>query len=91
MANSKSTEKGFENLLEVHTHALEQNSEKVVEILERLSKVKLDPKSQKIIKRIKSELKSIDNKLDTLDRAKVEDIPSSRINKNKKEEDLFEF
>ena len=91
MANSKSTEKGFENLLEVHTHALEQNSEKVVEILERLSKVKLDLKTQRVLKRIKSEIKDIDSRLDKLDRAKVEDIPSLRISKNKKEEDLFEF
>ena len=91
MANSKSTEKGFENLLEVHTHALEQNSEKVVEILERLSKVKLDLKTQRALKRIKSEIKDIDNKLDKLDRAKIEDIPSLKVKKNKKEESWFEF
>ena len=91
MENSKSTEKGFENLLEAHTHALEQNSEKVVEILERLSKVKLDPKNQRILKRIKSELKGIDRKLDTLDKARVENLPSLKIKKNQEEEDLFEF
>lgn len=84
-----STEKGFENLLESHTHALEKNSEKVVEILERLSKVKLDIKTQRSLKRIKSELKSIDRKLDTLDRIKMEDIPELEI--NKEEEDLFGF
>lgn len=89
MGNSKSTEKGFENLLEAHTHALEKNSEKVVEILERLSTVKLDPKMQRTLKRIKSELKGIDNKLDTLGRDV--DTPKIKKIKKKEEDDWFEF
>ena len=69
MESSKSTEKGFENLLDAHVSALEENSEKVVEILERLAESKLDIKNIKALKRIKSELNSIDRRLDTLGKA----------------------
>ena len=93
MENSKnSTENGFECLLNVHTNALKENSEKVVEILERLSEVKLDPKSKRALKRIKSELRSVDKRLDSLDKDNYIDLEKTKkIKKVEEEENWFEF
>ena len=88
MENSKkyvdSTEAGFKNLLDVHTHALEENSEKVIEILERLKESKLDEKNKRALKRIKSELRGIDRKIDTLGRAEEVKTPKPRLSKEKR-------
>ena len=63
---SKNASKGFENLLGVHTQALEDNSRSVIEILELLSSKELSVKDKKVLKDIKRELKSIDKTLDSL-------------------------
>lgn len=57
---------GFDNLLEVHTRALEENSKSVVEILELLSDKQLSIKDRKNLNRIKRELKNIDTTIDSL-------------------------
>lgn len=57
---------GFEELLEVHTAALENNSKDVVELLEILSGKELSFKDKESIKKIRKELQSIDNKIDSL-------------------------
>ena len=62
-----SKNKGFENLLEVHTKALEENSESIVEILQLLSNAKLNVSQKNSLKKIKSELKGIDKKIDSMD------------------------
>ena len=61
-----SANKGFENLIGVHTKALEENSKGLVEILEILSEKSLDKKSLSQIKKIKKELRGIDKRLDRL-------------------------
>ena len=57
---------GFDNLLEVHTRALEENSKSVVEILELLSDKQLSIKDRKNLNKIKRELKNIDTTIDSL-------------------------
>ena len=57
---------GFDNLLEVHTRALEENSKSVVEILELLSDKQLSIKDRKNLNKIKREIKNIDSALDSL-------------------------
>ena len=59
---------GIENLLNVHTQALEDNSESIVEILELLSSKDLTQKDKKVLRDIKRELKGIDKTLDSLGR-----------------------
>lgn len=58
--------KGMEQLLKVHTQALENNSESIIEILELLSSKDLSAKDKKVLKDIKKELKGIDKTLDSL-------------------------
>ena len=58
--------KGMEQLLNVHTQALENNSESIVEILELLSSKDLSEKDKKVLRDIKKELKGIDKTLDSL-------------------------
>ena len=58
--------KGMEQLLNVHTQALENNSESIVEILELLSSKELTQKDKKVLRDIKKELKGIDKTLDSL-------------------------
>ena len=58
--------KGMEQLLNVHTQALENNSESIVEILELLSSKELSEKDKKVLRDIKRELKGIDKTLDSL-------------------------
>lgn len=57
---------GFDNLLEVHTRALEENSKSVVEILELLSDKQLSIKDRKNLNKIKREIKNIDTTIDSL-------------------------
>ena len=57
---------GFDDLLEVHTRALEENSKSVVEILELLSDKKLSIKDRKNLNKIKREIKNIDITIDSL-------------------------
>ena len=57
---------GFADLLEVHTLALENNSKSLIEILEILSEKELSYKDKEALKKIKRELKGIDNKVDSL-------------------------
>ena len=57
---------GFDNLLEVHTRALEENSKSVIEILELLSDKQLSIKDRKNLNKIKRELKNIDTTIDSL-------------------------
>lgn len=62
----KSRSKGFEKLLNVHTKALEDNSESIVEILEILSKKLLSAVDKNSINKIRKDIKSIDSKIDSL-------------------------
>ena len=61
--------KGFEQLLGVHTAALEENSQSVVEILQLLSEKQLSAKDKNSLKKISRELKSVDKRLDNLGKA----------------------
>lgn len=56
----------FDSLLNVHTKALEENSKSVVEILELLAEKNLSFTDKKKLKRIKNDLKTLDNKVDSL-------------------------
>ena len=58
--------KGMEQLLNVHTQALENNSDSIVEILELLSSKELSEKDKKVLRDIMKELKGIDKTLDSL-------------------------
>jgi hypothetical protein len=60
--------KGMEQLLNVHTQALEDNSESIIEILELLSSKELSEKDKRVLRDVKNELKSIDKTLDSLGR-----------------------
>ena len=62
----RSNNDGFEELLNVHTQALEANSKIVVELLEVLSGKELSFKDKESLKKIKRELQSIDSKVDSL-------------------------
>lgn len=66
MRKESSSNKGMEQLLNVHTQALEDNSESIVEILKLLSSKELSVKDKKVLKDIKRELKGIDKTLDSL-------------------------
>ena len=68
MSRSKreAANKGFEHLLGVHTAALEENSQSVVEILQILSEKQLSAKDKSALKKIGKELKSVDKKIDKL-------------------------
>ena len=61
-----SADEGLTALLGVHTKALEENSQSVVEILELLSLKTLTPRDKNALKKIKKELKGIDKRLDNL-------------------------
>ena len=67
------TNDGMEQLLNVHTKALEDNSESIVEILELLSSKDLSVKDKKVLKDIKRELKGIDKTLDSLGKQSIVD------------------
>ena len=66
MQRESKANKGMEQLLNVHTQALENNSESIVEILELLSSKELTQKDKKVLRDIKKELKGIDKTLDSL-------------------------
>ena len=67
MRKESKTNKGMEQLLNVHTQALEDNSESIVEILELLASKDLSINDRKTLRSIKKELKTIDKTLDSLD------------------------
>ena len=73
MRKESKANKGMEQLLNVHTQALEDNSESIVEILELLASKDLSAKDKKALKDIKRELKGIDKTLDSLGRQSVID------------------
>ena len=75
--------KGFEVLLGVHTQALKDNSESVVEILEEIAhkSKSLSDKEKTTLKNINSKLRKIDKRVDSLDVIKEEE----------EEHDWFEF
>ena len=73
LKEKQSSNKGFNDLLEVHTVALENNSKSVVEILELLSEKNLSIKDKEDLKKIKRELSSIDKRVDTLGTFKEEE------------------
>lgn len=60
-------DEGFSNLLNIHTNALEENSKKVVEILELLTNKSLSIKDRNTLKKMKKEIATIDNRLDDFD------------------------
>lgn len=74
--------RGFEQLLGVHTAALEENSQSVVEILQILSEKQLSAKDKNSLKKISRELKSVDKKIDKLGK-------SPNIKGEKEENDWF--
>jgi hypothetical protein len=63
----------MEQLLNVHTQALGDNSESIVEILKLLSSKELSVKDKKVLKDIKRELKGIDKTLDSLGKQSIID------------------
>ena len=63
----------MEQLLNVHTQALEDNSESIVEILELLASKDLSVKDKKVLKDIRRELKGIDKTLDSLGKQSIVD------------------
>ena len=67
------SEDGVQDLVEVHTLALENNSKSVVEILEILSDKKLSISDKEALRKIKRELTSIDKKVDSLGIIKEEE------------------
>ena len=79
----KAADKGFEQLLGVHTAALEENSQSLVEILELLKDKKLSAQDKNSLKKIGRELKAVDRKIDSLGKA-----PKL---KEEKEDNWFEF
>ena len=88
MSQEKKFDEGANNLLDVHIKALDENSKKVVEILEKLSQAKLSPKDKRALKRIKSEYNGVDKKLDSF--LKVEDRPVMKKQKTVYLEDIEE-
>lgn len=78
--NHKDPSRGFNNLLETHTRALESNSQSIVEILEVLSEKSLSIKDKNSLKKINRELNSLDKTLNSLGSDNI-----------KKESDWFEF
>ena len=83
-AKKNAADKGFEQLMGVHMHALEDNSKSVVEILEILAEKKLSIQDKNSLKKISKELKSVDKKIDSLGKA-------PKLKKENEEEDWFEF
>lgn len=73
MRKESKTNKGMENLLNVHTKALEDNSESIVEILELLTSKDLSVKDKSTLKKIRKELKGIDKTLDSLGKNSIEE------------------
>ena len=57
---------GFDNLINVHTVALEENSKMIAKMLKELSKKKLSSSNIKDIKFIKKELNRLNKELDNL-------------------------
>lgn len=68
MRKKSKSNKGMEKLLDVHTKALEDNSESIVEILELLFSKPLSVSDKRTLKGIRRELKEIDGTLDSLGR-----------------------
>ena len=66
-------EDGIQDLIEVHTLAIENNSKSLVEILEALSKKELSYTDRADLKKIKRELTFIDKKVDSLGVIKEEE------------------
>lgn len=73
MRKKSKPNKGMEQLLDVHTKALEDNSESIVEILELLFSKPLSVSDKKTLKGIKRELKEIDGTLDSLGKRSTAD------------------
>lgn len=73
LQKKSNTSKGMEQLLNVHTQALEDNSESIVEILELLASKDLSAKDKKVLKDIKRELRGIDKTLDSLGKQSIVD------------------
>lgn len=63
---ARTSASGFNNLLSVHTKALEDNSKSIIEILELLSEKGLSSKDKRALTKISKELKGIDKRLDSL-------------------------
>lgn len=64
--SQNSSSSGFDSLINVHTAALEENSNMIAKMLEELSNKKLSTNNIKDIKFIKRELKRLNNELDNL-------------------------
>ena len=64
--SQNSSSAGFDNLINIHTAALEENSNMIAKMLEELSNKKLSANNIKDIKFIKRELKRLNNELDNL-------------------------
>ena len=73
MQRESKANKGMEQLLNVHTQALEDNSESIVEILELLTSKDLSQKDKNVLKKIRKELKGIDKTLDSLGKQSIVD------------------
>ena len=63
---AKSINDGFNNLIDVHTRALEENSERIIEALELLKDKKLTESDKKALSKIKSNLKRLNKDIDIL-------------------------
>lgn len=57
---------GFDGLINVHTHALEENSKEIANMLESLSEKKLSKQELRTLDFIKKELRRLDKEIDNL-------------------------
>ena len=57
---------GFNNLIDAHTQALENNSLKIIKALEALSDKQLKPSEREALNKVKTRLRKIDKGLDDL-------------------------
>lgn len=78
-----SVNNSMDGLIGIHLQALQDNSDNIVDLLEVLSERKDDisPKEMNQLKRIKKEMKSIDRRIDKIDKKKTKNM----------EDDYFEF
>ena len=57
---------GFDGLINVHTHALGENSKEIADMLKALSKKELNKQELKTLDFIKKELRRLDKEIDNL-------------------------
>ena len=66
LTRTKNKEEGFNNLIDVHTNAIEKNSNKIVEALEALSDKHLSYNEMKQLKSIRAALNRLNKDIDKI-------------------------